>query len=87
MPSSKRIVLVDPLGDILFSGESLIAREADETCPETQRSAESGVFKAVSAGKSGAPGSVERLAISDAVTEAIYSDEAVPTQKRDPRAA
>ena len=32
--SSMRIVLVDPLGDILFSGESVIARSAD-ALPET----------------------------------------------------
>ena len=32
--SSMRIVLVDPLGDILFSGESVIARSA-EPLPET----------------------------------------------------
>lgn len=54
--SSMRIVLVDPLGDILFSGESLSVREghplgkaggppdssaaASERCPETLRSAE-----------------------------------------------
>lgn len=53
--SSMRIVLVDPLGDILFSGESMIAKElparepvdlVDTSCPETQRSAtsESGIF-------------------------------------------
>ncbi len=91
--SSMRIVLVDPLGDILFSGESVIARsvealpetlptpiaevvaaiaaspdssealtepephdlaELDEEgepdlCPETMRSAGSGVFRAVDA--------------------------------------
>lgn len=58
--SSKRIVLVDPLGEVLFSGESMIAnvhavqreREAREACPETQRSAAdasegSGVYRAV----------------------------------------
>jgi hypothetical protein len=68
--SSMRIVLVDPLGDVLFSGESLIARapvargseelpdtlpapatpdssEAmTERCPETMRSAGSGVYRA-----------------------------------------
>jgi hypothetical protein len=52
------IVLVDPSGDVLFSGESVIAMNStlppppavvdldDETCPETMRSAtsESGVF-------------------------------------------
>ena len=32
--SSMRIVLVDPLGDILFSGESVIAQGA-EALPET----------------------------------------------------
>lgn len=61
--SSKRIVLVDPLGEVLFSGESMIAidhaagreraeREAREACPETQRSAAdasegSGIYRAV----------------------------------------
>jgi hypothetical protein len=51
--SSMRIVLVDPLGDIMFSGESVIAQElptddAEEGCPETKRSAtsESGIFAA-----------------------------------------
>jgi hypothetical protein len=70
--SSMRIVLVDPLGDVLFSGDSLIARgpvprgahelpdtlprpassandssEAiSERCPETMRSAGSGVYRA-----------------------------------------
>lgn len=70
--SSMRIVLVDPLGDVLFSGDSLIARgpaargaeklpdtlaapatsaidEAEamtERCPETMRSAGSGVYRA-----------------------------------------
>ena len=34
--SSMRIVLVDPLGDVLFSGESVIARERGaEALPET----------------------------------------------------
>jgi len=89
--SSMRIVLVDPLGDVLFSGESVIARSADappetlptpiaavvaaiaaspdssealtepepraplqevdedeaDLCPETMRSAGSGVFRAI----------------------------------------
>ena len=87
--SSMRIVLVDPLGEVLFSGESLIARAPEElpetlsapiaasvaaiasapdsseamtepesepesddelesqACPETMRSAGSGVFRAV----------------------------------------
>ena len=47
---SMRIVLVDPRGDIMFSGESVIAKdpETDERCPETLRSAtsESGFFTA-----------------------------------------
>ena len=54
---SKHIVLVDPAGDVLFSGVSLAAEEQgdgaatadhvdDEPCPETLRSStdESGVF-------------------------------------------
>lgn len=70
--SSMRIVLVDPLGDVLFSGESLIATRAvargteelpdtlpapaaravdsseamTERCPQTMRSAGSGVYRA-----------------------------------------
>lgn len=60
---SKRIVLVDPSGDILFSGESVAAQPPsppaafddvidaldDEPCPETLRSPidDSGVFPAV----------------------------------------
>ena len=54
-----RIVLVDPLGDVLFSGESMVAATAqpfpapamnddeEEPCPQTRRSAESGVFPAL----------------------------------------
>ena len=76
--SSMRIVLVDPLGEVLFSGQSLIsgesanAQSADEAlpetlptpiaaavaaiddhddpsdrCPETMRSAGSGVYRSV----------------------------------------
>jgi hypothetical protein len=56
--SSMRIVLVDPLGDVLFSGESLSARaggsplaprssDASQACPETKRSAGSGIFRTV----------------------------------------
>lgn len=58
---SKRIVLVDPSGDILFSGESVATQPPpaafddvrdeldDEPCPETLRSPidDSGVFPAV----------------------------------------
>ncbi len=58
--SSLRIVLVDPLGDILFSGESMIAKqtiapppldehgEIEDECPPTMRSptSESGFFAA-----------------------------------------
>ena len=78
MPSSKRIVLVDPLGDILFSGESMIAKQVDEErCPETKRSAESGMFPSVSPSKR-----------APAVTEATFASEASSTEKkRDPRAA
>ena len=53
--SSSRIVLVDPLGDVLFSGESWAVahddasrvepeRDVDDECPETLRSGESGIF-------------------------------------------
>ena len=79
MSSSKRIVLVDPLGDILFSGESMIAKKVDEElCPETKRSADSGMFPAASPSKR-----------APTVTEAtFFPDEAAPTEKkRDPRAA
>jgi hypothetical protein len=55
------IVLVDPLGDVLFSGESVMATpppppaavdvdlDLDQVCPETKRSAtsESGIFASV----------------------------------------
>jgi hypothetical protein len=60
--SSVRIVLVDPRGEVLFSGESLRARggeppefefdharpraEAEDPCPKTMRSG-SGVYLAV----------------------------------------
>lgn len=50
---SMRIVLVDPRGDIMFSGESVIDKDPEtdepcERCPETLRSAtsESGFFTA-----------------------------------------
>ena len=51
--SSLRIVLVDPLGDVLFSGESMMASFAndleEEPVPTTRRSAtsESGIFASV----------------------------------------
>jgi len=53
--SSIRIVLVDPLGDILFSGESIakaLPARAIDLCPETQRSAtsESGIFPVAALG-------------------------------------
>jgi hypothetical protein len=76
----KRIVLVDPLGDILFSGESMIAKEAvqetdAERCPETKRSAESGTFRAVTP-----------PAVTEVDNDISHSAEAA-TQKRGPRAA
>ena len=79
---SKHIVLVDPRGDILFSGESMSAREGRSTasadvaldeepsCPETMRSAGSagsGVYRAVN------------RTTSPEVTEA---DQEVPTLKK-----
>jgi len=51
--SSLRIVLVDPLGDVMFSGESMMASfandEEEEPLPATRRSAtsESGIFASV----------------------------------------
>ena len=58
MSKSMRIVLVDPLGDVLFSGESMIAMErpsdeVEEVCPATKRSAtsESGVFPIAAPGR------------------------------------
>ena len=83
--TSKRIVLVDPLGDVLFSGESMIAKEAvkataaaADQCPETKRSAESGTFRAVSP-----------PIVTDAVDpDASASQSSEPaTQKRGGRAA
>jgi len=55
--SSMRIVLVNSLGDVLFSGESLLASgpesaaEPDDAadCPETLRSGESGIFPVAAA--------------------------------------
>jgi hypothetical protein len=54
MSKSMRIVLVDPLGDILFSGDSIAqglptTDDAEDRCPETKRSAtsESGMYAAV----------------------------------------
>lgn len=59
--SSMRIVLVDPLGDLLFSGESMMASvfandEAEEAIPQTRRSAtsESGIFTTVPRDEDGA---------------------------------
>ena len=57
MSKSLRIVLVDPRGDVLFSGESMIAKETllpppvdslEDVCPPTMRSptSESGMFVA-----------------------------------------
>ncbi len=57
MSKSLRIVLVDPRGDVLFSGESMTAKETlvpwpinevDDACPPTMRSptSESGIFAA-----------------------------------------
>ena len=74
--SSKRIILVDPLGEVLFSGESLVARGPDadvEACPETKRSAESGVFRAVDE--------------HDESDQHDESDAEIATNKRGPRAA
>lgn len=69
MATSRRIVLVDPLGEILFSGESLSAKASEaaadkqELCPETKRSAESGTYRAVDA----------RLSVSEApITSADF---------------
>ena len=81
--SSKRIVLVDPLGEILFSGESIaqqaVKETAEEPCPETKRSAlQSGLFRAVSRS--------ERPEPSESVTEAEL-EPAAATQKRGGRAA
>lgn len=69
--SSMRIVLVDPLGDILFSGESMIAHPSEEAlaaesrsradqraesaCPATKRSTESGIYRSAD------PGTVKHL--------------------------
>lgn len=50
--SSLRIVLVDPRGDVLFSGESMILQppidDVEDVCPPTMRSptSESGMFAA-----------------------------------------
>jgi len=57
MSKSLRIVLVDPRGDVLFSGESMTAKETlvpspivelEDACPPTMRSptSESGMFAA-----------------------------------------
>ena len=71
--SSMRIVLVDPLGDVLFSGESWVANgperarndaqeaepepDEDDDCPETMRSGESGIFPVERARPANAHGS------------------------------
>jgi len=87
--SSLRILLVDPLGEVLFSGESLSARANEvvatpsrdaaepangegEMCPETMRSAGSGVYRAAAATMQSTDG--ER-------------DKEAPTQRRGVRAA
>ena len=78
--SSKRIVLVDPLGEVLFSGESVIAKApGEEACPETKRSAESGLFPAVKPVGSDRP--------APEVTEAEAPETEATTQKRGGRAA
>ena len=66
--SSLRIVLVDPLGEVLFSGESLARSPANarevavdssevptERCPETLRSEGSGVYRAADRGSMPSP--------------------------------
>ena len=84
MATSKRIVLVDPLGEILFSGESMIASHAAiEPCPETKRSAESGVYRAVDSSQAR-----EHLEIQDEPgAETADPDAEIATKKRGPRAA
>ena len=79
--SSKRIVLVDPLGEVLFSGESVVAQApGEEACPETKRSAaESGLFPAVKPIGSDRP--------APEVTEAQPPETEAATQKRGGRAA
>jgi hypothetical protein len=72
--SSMRIVLVDLVGAVLFSGESLRVVEPEvaavdssiptepeiEPCPETMRSADSGIFpSATPSGTKRAPVAVE----------------------------
>lgn len=87
--SSKRIVLVDPRGDVLFSGESMIAGGAkalregavtddatDESCPETMRSAGSGVYRAAE----------RHVSVEDADVEG-HADAEPPTRRRSVRAA
>jgi hypothetical protein len=84
--SSMRIVLVDPLGDILFSGESLSVREGEppgrnaapraaevttERCPETLRSAVSS--------ESGVYRTLDRSRSSDLETDEFPSDDSPPT--------
>ena len=71
-----RIVLLDTLGDVLFSGESLSmipmeqpAAEAEERCPETLRSRmtpnhESGVYPSVAFANDGAPETLPEYPLS-----------------------
>jgi hypothetical protein len=103
--SSMRIVLVDPLGDVLFSGESLIGRRGEpaanmanvaapsesaesrseaETgrCPETMRSAGSGVYRSVD------PATVKSLPVIEDVSAQIRHAESLKASKKnDERAA
>jgi hypothetical protein len=104
--TSMRIVLVDPLGDVLFSGASSIARargdepapakaapanessieSRDETeieveieiepCPETMRSAGSGVYRSVD------PATVRNVPVIEDVSAQIRDAEAARSSNK-----
>ncbi|MBX3187141.1 MAG: hypothetical protein KF819_09005 [Labilithrix sp.] len=91
---SKRIVLVDPSGDVLFSGVSVARDESPdvdgeedlEPCPETMRSAklESGLFPAVKRSYAPPEPTCEEIAPE---TQPGYDEEEGPQTKRGERAA
>ena len=86
MATSRRIVLVDALGEILFSGESMIAKEtAAERCPETMRSPS----PALREDPSGGSGTYRAVDLDEAgpATEPFDPDAEISTAKRGPRAA
>ena len=67
--SSMRIVLVDPLGDVLFSGDSLIARGPVARGPEELPDTPSAPLTSATSATSGPGSSAAAIDSSEAMTE------------------